>query len=96
YTIRYENEQKVEMDAENDYVGKTTITNQYEGDDEEFYYYDENGTKVTTVKTSATSSETKTGDDINIGLLILLALIGVAGAITPFALRKKAKEESDK
>jgi len=96
YTIRYENEQKVEMDPENDYVGKTTITNQYEGDDEEFYYYDENGTKVMTVKTSATSSETKTGDDINIGLLILLVLIGVAGAITPFALRKKAKEESDK
>ena len=62
----------------------------------ELEYYDENGTKVTTVKTSATSSETKTGDDINIGLLILLVLIGVAGAITPFALRKKAKEESDK
>ena len=64
------------------------ITNKFTGG-EDYYYKD--GTTAT--KTSATTS-TQTGDDSNVGLWLLMALIGVAGAITPAAMRRR--EEKDK
>ncbi|HUM56599.1 MAG TPA: hypothetical protein PLC13_05540, partial [Bacillota bacterium] len=84
--IEYSGCDEIVLDPENDYMGSALIINKFttSGDD---YYYDD--PIIHTVKESATSESSKTGDDSNMGLWILLALLGTAGIVTPLAVRRK-------
>ena len=83
--IEYSGCEAIVLEPEKDYMGSALIINKFttSGDD----YYDE--PIIHTVKVSATSESSKTGDDSNMGLWILLALLGMTGIVTPLAIRRK-------
>jgi hypothetical protein len=83
--IEYSGCEAIVLEPEKDYMGSALIINKFttSGND----YYDE--PIIHTVKVSATSESSKTGDDSNMGLWILLALLGMTGIVTPLAIRRK-------
>jgi|GEM_PF-3891281 len=44
-------------------------------------------------KTTPSGGSPATGDDFNAGLMMMLLFLGTAGAVTPFAIRRKDEEE---
>lgn len=84
--IEYSGCEAIVLEPEKDYMGSALIINKFTTSGDE-YYYDK--PIIHTVKVSATSESSKTGDDSNMALWILLALLGTAGIVTPLAVRRK-------
>ncbi|MEA4923099.1 MAG: InlB B-repeat-containing protein [Eubacteriaceae bacterium] len=55
---------------------------------------DNNTAKTVTAKAASAKSTTKTGDESDMSLWMLIAMMGLAGAIVPAVVRRKEKKES--